>query len=172
MEVIVEDTNILIDLFNIGLVRQCQLLDIEFHTTTYVVLEMIRSDQQKLLMGLIANGMLTVDGFEDADFELLNNTIRENTGLNNLSQTDWSVLLLAERLKCRLLTSDQKLRRQAEARGVTVNGLLWLIDKMVADGIVLPRDMADILQHYIDTNPRAPENEIQNRIDKLQMKLN
>lgn len=166
MDVIVEDTNILIDLFNTGLIRYCQLMEIEFHTTSYVINEIEDHEQRSFIIGYIINGLLKVDSFEGDDFVLLVNTKQSFEGVNNLSDADCSVMLLAERLHCRLLTADQKLVRQARERGLEVNGFLWLTDKMVEDGIVPPLTMADCLQRYKDTNPRVKEPETSERIDK------
>lgn len=166
MDVIVEDTNILIDLFNTGLIRYCQLMGIEFHTTGYVISEIEDHEQRTFIMGSIINGLLKVDSFEGDDYVLLVNTKQSFEGQNNLSDTDCSVMLLAERLQCRLLTSDQKLVRQARERGLEANGFLWLTDKMMELGIVEPTKMADYLQRYKDTNPRVKEPDTTNRINQ------
>ena len=75
-----------------------------------------------------------------------------------------SVVLLAERLGCRLLTADQKLVHFAQSRGLETSGLLWLTDEMVEKGVVRPQDMIVYLNHYLDTNKRAPEKEVSKRI--------
>lgn len=164
MDAIVEDTNILIDLFNTGLIRYCQLMGVEFHTTGYVISEIEDHEQRTFIIGYIKNGMLKVDTFEGDDYVLLVNTKQSFEGQNNLSDADCSVMLLAERLQCRLLTADQKLVRQARERGLEANGFLWLTDKMVEMGIVEPTMMADYLQRYKDTNPRVKEPETTERI--------
>lgn len=165
MDIIVEDTNILIDLFNTGLIRYCQLMGIEFHTTGYVIDEIEDHEQRLFIIGYIANGGLKVDTFEGEDYVLLVNTKMSFYGMNNLSDADCSVMLLAERLHCRLLTADKKLTHQARNRGLEVNGFLWLTDKMVEMGIVEPMMMAECLQRYKDTNPRAKEPETTDRIN-------
>lgn len=163
---IVEDTNILIDLFNTGLIRYCQRMDMEFHTTVYVFKEIGDPNQKKFITGLIMNGLLIIDSFEGEDFTVLTNTIKEAKGKNNLSEADWSVILLAERFHCRLLTADQKLAHQARLRGIETNGFLWLTDKMVEQCVVTELEMAEFLQSYKNTNTRIPEPETTNRIKK------
>ena len=162
---IVEDTNILIDLFNTGLIRYCQYMNIDFYTTDYVFGEIADPEQKKLITGLIKNGLLTIKSFEGDDFVQLTNTIREAEGKNNLSEADWSVLLLAKRMNCRLLTADQKLVRQARQHGVKANGFLWLAVRMVEEQVVDRLVMADFLQRYKDTNPRVKEPETTNLIN-------
>ena len=163
---IVEDTNIMTDLFNTGLIKYYQHLNMEFHTTVYVYKEIGDPRQKEIITGLIMNGLLTIDSFEGEDFDILTNTIKEAEGKNNLSEADWSVLLLAERLHCRLLTSDRKLVHQARLRGVEANGFLWLTEQMVEQSVITESTMADCLQLYKDTNSRAPEPETTDRIKR------
>ena len=141
MRVIVEDTNIIIDLFNTGLLSLCDGMGIEFHTTRYVIGEIKEREQVQVLRGFVNNKKLLVDGFSGEEYEKLMEFIAECKGENNLSEADCSVLLLAKRLKCRLLTSDRKLKRKAEEHGIEVNGFLWLTDLLVEKHIVTGETM-------------------------------
>ena len=160
MKLIVEDTNIIIDLFTTGLLSFCHELKLEFHTTRYVVAEILESRQSAVLIGMINNGQLLIDDFVGEEYERLLKFIDECNGVNNLSEADCSVLLLAKRHECRLLTSDQKLKRKAEEHGIKVNGLLWLTDLLVEEHILTEETMIYHLNRYLETNPRAPENEV------------
>ena len=172
MEIIVEDTNILIDLFNTGLIRHCQSLGVEFHSTWYVVTEIDDKDQQSLLSGMIANGILHIDQFSGEELVRFYELVYDYGSKSNLSETDCSVMFLAERLNCRLLTADQKLRKQAESRGIQVNGFLWLTDEMVRHNVVSKAAMSNYLKLYLRTNARAPEEEVQKRIDEYFSDIN
>lgn len=171
MRVIVEDTNIIIDLFNTGLLSLCDGMGIEFHTTRYVIGEIKEREQVQVLRGFVNNKKLLVDGFSGEEYEKLMEFIAECKGENNLSEADCSVLLLAKRLKCRLLTSDRKLKRKAEEHGIEVNGFLWLTDLLVEKHIVTGEAMIYHLKLYLETNPRAPENEVNKRIDYYNKKI-
>ena len=171
MKIIVEDTNIIIDLFTTGLLSFCHELKLEFHTTRYVVAEILESRQSAVLIGMINNGQLLIDDFVGEEYERLLKFIDECNGVNNLSEADCSVLLLAKRHECRLLTSDQKLKRRAEEHGINVNGLLWLTDLLVEEHIVTEETMVKHLNRYLETNPRAPENEVVKRIDFYNKKI-
>lgn len=171
MKIIVEDTNIIIDLFTTGLLSFCHELKLEFHTTRYVVAEILESRQSAVLIGMINNGQLLIDDFFGEEYERLIKFIDECNGVNNLSEADCSVLLLAKRHECRLLTSDQKLKRRAEEHGIKVNGLLWLTDMLVEEHIVSEEKMIYYLNRYLETNPRAPENEVVKRIDYYNKKF-
>ena len=164
MRIIVEDTNIIIDLFNVGLLQFCKKMDIVFHTTEFVIKEIKRPEQRSTLKGLISNEELKMVVFNIEEMLQLANLEEECRSTNNLSTADCSVVLLAERLGCRLLTADQKLVHFAQSRGLETSGFLWLTDKMVEKGIVSPKDMVEYLNRYVETNKRAPEKEVNERI--------
>ena len=164
MRSIGEDTNIIIDLFNVGLLQFCKKMDIVFHTTEFVIKEIKRPEQRSTLKGLISNEELKMVVFNIEEMLQLANLEEECRSTNNLSTADCSVVLLAERLGCRLLTADQKLVHFAQSRGLETSGFLWLTDKMVEKGIVSPKDMVEYLNRYLETNKRAPEKEVNKRI--------
>ena len=166
MVTVVKDTNIIIDLIKTGLVCFSSKLGIEWHTTRHVIKEIDDEEQLEIIRSLINDGILVVDSFEEKDFELLVETTMKYGKLTNMTETDCSVMLLAERHSCRLLTSDQKLKRQAEARGVQVNGLLWIVDTIVEEGILSGIEMISYLEKYIETNMRVPESEVNKRIER------
>ena len=159
-EIIVKDANILIDLFHTGLYGKIASMKLRFHTTQYVATEIIRTDQRCLLESMKASGDLIVDEFEGDDLSELLMFFMDNNGRNNLSEADCSVIFLARRLNCRLLTTDQKLKRVALEQGIEVNGFLWLTDLLVEEQIVTEKTMVKHLNRYLETNPRAPENEV------------
>ena len=164
MILIVEDTNIIIDLFNTGLLHFCKQMDIDFHTSDFVVKEITRPDQLSMVKGLISNRELSMDVLNMDEMLQLANLEEECRRTNNLTTADCSVVLLAEKLGCRLLTADQKLVHFAQSRGLEASGLLWLTDEMVTKGIVRPKDMIEYLDRYLETNKRAPEKEVSKRI--------
>lgn len=164
-ELVVNDTNILIDLADIGLASYCRDMNITFHTTNVVIRELNNARQRAAIEPLLTDGTLVeniFDGEDTIDFVLLYQDYHQ---ISNLTPADCSVMKLAEMLQCRLLTNDQKLRRYASQRGIVVNGLLWLTDRMVVDGIVTPLQMANSLQELIRINPSAPRELIMERID-------
>ena len=166
MDIVVKDANIIIDLLNIGLGQYCRLLGVEFHTTQHVFREIRDSRQQQLMVEMILDGGLVVDEFKGEELERFLQMVEAFEGENNLSDADCSVIILAQRYKCRLLTSDRKLKRQAESCGLQVNGLLWILDSIVDKGILTGQEMILYLERYRETNTRAPQSEISKRIDK------
>lgn len=163
--IIVKDANILIDLFHTGLYAKIAIMKLRFHTTEYVVNEIIRPDQRRLLESMMARGDIIIDEFKDDDLSALLLFIMDNNGMNNLSEADCSVIMLARRLNCRLLTTDQKLKHVAMGQGIEVNGFLWLTDRMVETGVATEAEMLKALELYLKENPRAPKEEVKKRID-------
>ena len=82
--IIVNDANILIDLFHTGLYAKIAIMKLRFHTTEYVVNEIIRPDQRRLLESMMARGDLIIDEFKDDDLSALLLFIMDNNGMNNL----------------------------------------------------------------------------------------
>lgn len=166
MKIIVEDTNIIIDLFNTGLLHFCKNMDIEFHTTNFVIKEIKKPEQRSTVKGLISNKELNMAVLNTEEMLQLANLEEECRGTNNLSTADCSVVFLAEKLGSRLLTADQKLMHFAKKRGLEVSGLLWMIDEMVETGVVRPKEMVKYLKRYLETNKSAPEKEVNKRIEE------
>lgn len=165
MTVIVDDTNILIDLANTGLITQCQKLDIHFVTTDLAFAELRNARQLEAVQSFIDTGGLEVTDIKNADLMDLLVLYHHYATFTNLSLPDVSVLWLAEHRQCRLLTSDQKLLNQARERGIEASGLLWLTDAMVEQRVVPPSEMIDYLLKLLETNERAPRKLILERID-------
>jgi predicted nucleic acid-binding protein len=166
MDIVVKDANIIIDLLNIGLSQYCPLMELEFHITQHVFREIRDDTQRQQMIDMILKKELIVDDFTGEEYECFLEMVGSFDGVNNLSDADCSVIILAKRYNCRLLTSDRKLKRQAEEQGLRVNGLLWITDAMVEKGILTGPEMIPYLERYRKTNPRAPQNEINKRIEK------
>lgn len=60
MEIVINDTNILIDLFNANLLDYCKLLNIEFRTLDVIMEEITVEEQRMSIDRLVADGTLKV----------------------------------------------------------------------------------------------------------------
>lgn len=165
MEILISDTNILIDLCKTGLVEKCTRLDVDFRTVDFVVNEITNPAQAAVVQRQIDNGHLTVLQFtQDETLELMDLYARYEYN-TNLSLTDCAVMLCAKRGNYRLLTGDKNLRIKATNEGVMVSGILYLTDMMVKEKVIDPLDMANYLEELLRTNNRLPKDSIQTRID-------
>ena len=134
MEIIVNDTNIFIDLHSIGLLDCLCELPYEIRTVDFVMAEISEPRQHSAVSG-------------------------------NLSIPDCSVCYYARKHGITLLTGDRQLRKYAEAEKLTVRGILFVFDELVAYSVVSSEVAAAKLKELYSINVRLPKSEIQRRID-------
>ena len=68
MDIVVNDTNIFLDLISIGLLDASFELPIKFHTVEYVIEEIINEEQNAEVAALIKEGKLYVKEFDENEF--------------------------------------------------------------------------------------------------------
>ena len=61
---------------------------------------------------------------------------------------------------------DGPLRRIAEADGIPVHGILYLLDELITNGILLPLSATEALKHLKNINPRLPIGDVEERLKK------
>ena len=82
----------------------------------------------------------------------------------NVSFVDCAVWYYAHQYHYALLTGDGQLRRKAEASGVEVHGLLYLLDLMAKYRILPKHVLAEKLKEQMARNSRLPRGECLERI--------
>ena len=82
----------------------------------------------------------------------------------NSSLADVSCYLVAKAQGHPLLTGDGRLRKQAIKDGLQVHGALWLLDELVANGVIHPIQAADALQTMLAEGARLPQHECTQRL--------
>jgi len=168
MEIVVNDTQMLIDMYDadlLGLVERCS---IRFHTVDYVMAELHRSPYKRPEIDqMIKDGILAVHSFSDKENFDLEAYYGKMATQTNLSLTDCAVLKYLKDNGYRLLTGDKKLRNHAEDEGVLVSGILYLVDKFVAEQLITGDVMANRLELLLKTNPRLPKTIFEERIKSL-----
>lgn len=171
MEIVINDTNILIDLYNADLLGYCRQLNIEFRTLDVIMEEITVEEQKESINRLIADGTLKVCALTGEQVATVYEKIRLYNGVCNLSAEDISVMVYAIDNKCRLLTGDKTLREKAILENVKVSGIFYLTDKLSIDGIIPPLEMIHALELLLETNGRLPKKQIRERIEVLRTKL-
>ena len=168
MEIVVNDTQVLIDMYDadlLGLVERCS---IKFHTVDYVMAELHRSPYKRPEIDqMVKDGILEVHSFSDKENVDLVAYYGKMALQTNLSLTDCAVLKYSKDNGYRLLTGDKKLRNHAEDEGVLVSGILYLVDKFVAEQLITGDVMANRLELLLKTNPRLPKTIFEERIKSL-----
>ncbi|MDH0863152.1 hypothetical protein [Mitsuaria sp. GD03876] len=154
--VYVSDTNIWIDFRNAGLLDELFRLPFILCCTDFVLHEL----EDLAHEDLIRRG-LTVESLDgDAITELL----RLSADHNNSSLADVSCYFLARRTGLPLLTGDGRLRKQAQKDGMTVHGALWLLDQLLAHGVVDEAALAAGLERMLTAGARFPADECERRL--------
>ena len=163
MKIIVNDANILIDLVDLKILPYFFQLEFEFHTTA-IILDELFEDQKETLFPYIETGSLIVDNITDKD--LIKILIIRATK-PNLSEQDCSAFYQAQTYTAALITSDNTLRKFAQANNVEVHGHLWIFDNLVNNkiltGITAIRKLEELC-NVVNPKLGLPKNECQKRI--------
>lgn len=146
-KVAITDACIFIDLCELQLVTHFFELKLEVHTTVDVMNEMI-TEQRQLLQVYCSVSKLTIHIAEEVDKE----TIRSNNYPRSLSESDCSVLYFAEKHNAILLSSDKVVRNTAKKRLIDYHGMLWIFDRLVESGLLIPKEASAKLQQLIQSN--------------------
>mgnify|MGYP002623373232 CR=1 FL=1 len=164
MDIVINDTNIFLDLYEVDLLDTFFQMPVQVHTVDFVVDEIKRSAQQSVIQDFISRGVLVVKDYSSASLVNLYQFNRECGG--NLTLTDSTVIYYALSIAgCRILTGDRQLRNRAEERGITVSGILYVFDQLVEHGLIPPSEAAKKLDALFRINPRLPKREIEIRFE-------
>jgi len=163
MEIVINDTNIFLDLYDIGLLDTFFRLPIRVHTVDFVVNEISRPNQTQAIRQLIDNGKLIVKAYQNIT-DLLQ--FKDECG-GNLTLADSTVIYYAKSIPdCRILTGDRQLRNRAEQRGIKVSGVLYIFDQLVEQGLLPHAEASKKLAALFRMNTRLPKGEVEARIEK------
>jgi rRNA-processing protein FCF1 len=163
-KIVVNDTNVFIDLLEIGLLDYFFQLSWEVYTTDFVMFELIREGQQEAVSFYQKSERLHVVSFgmdELCEIRGLHKIYEHKT---NVTLTDCSVWYYAKREGYILLTGDRKLKTVSMKDGVEVRGILYIFDKLVEETILTPAIASGKLKQLQIINPRLPTDEIEERI--------
>lgn len=163
MKIAINDANILIDLMKIDLIGEFFRLNFEFVTTNLIIAEFEIEEQQTIINEFIRREKLTV--YNLSFDELLDVQSIKNKSSKKLSFEDCSVWYLAKKKNAILLTGDNLLRKKAINDGVSVNGILFIIDYLIESEIITKQFAFEKLTKLISLNPRLPKNECEIRLN-------
>jgi predicted nucleic acid-binding protein len=156
----IQDANILIDLFNIGLFDHCLSLQYQF-TSTNIILAELHEEQAALIQPHINSGKFIIIEIDADSLMAIIDAAKEEPGL---SEQDWSALYYAQQLDALLLTGDKRLRNLAKQKGITVCGALWVLDQLVETSNLTENEACEFLQQLILKNKRLPAEECEQRL--------
>ena len=162
----VTDANIFIDLYDLGLTNSFFNLELEIHTTSAVLYELY-SDQQEILQAYQSVGRLSVHKLQEQDFiEIFSEEYPKS-----LSETDKSVLHIADKINACVLSSDKALRNCAKNKNIEYHGIIWIFDEFVETATLTPKEAKAKLNQLITSNFLFHNNqklveEIEKRLDR------
>lgn len=143
----VTDACIFIDLYDLGLVNSFFQLDVEIHTTASVYFELY-NEHQEILKAYQSVDMLIVHNLKEEDFL----QIQSEPYPKSLSETDKSVLHIANTLNACVLSSDKTVRNCAKNKDIECHGMIWIFDKLVESNILIKKQAASKLEELVATN--------------------
>lgn len=170
-KIVVNDTNVFIDLYEVGLLEEFFSLPWEVHTTNFVMLELLKEGQHDTIAKYKADKRLNVPVFEAEELMEIGNLYQQNLNKINLSFTDCSVWYYAKVNKYILLTGDRKLRTVSVFDGVDVHGVVYVFDNLVELEIISRQIAIEKLQQLYAINNRLPKEEIDKRINKWRAEI-
>ena len=166
MKIVVNDTNIFIDLYESGLMDKLFELPLEIHTVDVLLPEFVKGNQREIMNRLIERGSIHLHSLSIEEVMAVQDWMDNATG--NVSYVDCAVWYYAHQNGYVLMTGDGQLRRRAEASGVEVHGLLYLLDLMAEYELLPGPILADKLRAQMTRNSRLPRGECLTRISKWQ----
>jgi rRNA-processing protein FCF1 len=164
-KIVVNDTNVFIDLYEVGLLEQFFSLPWDVHTTDFVMLELQKEGQHETVARYKTDKRLVVPVFEAKEMLEIGNLFQQNMNRTNVSLTDCSVWYYAKVNNYILLTGDRKLRTTSILDGVEVHGVIYVFDALVEFNMISRQVAVEKLQQLYVINPRLPKEEIEKRIN-------
>lgn len=167
MEIVINDTNILIDLYDAGLLPYCKKLNLDFRTLDVVINEIEDPEQYAAVRSIIDEGTLSVYSLSGEQVGTVSQKVAEYNGVCNLSVEDISVMVYAIDNNCRLLTGDKTLKDKATLENIKVSGILFLTDMLTRESVVGGDEMITAMERLMSSNNRLPKTLIKERIETL-----
>lgn len=161
MEIVISDTNIFIDLWNIGLLERFCELPLSIHTTDFIIRELKTQGVKEAVIQLQQKHKITVKTFKSNEYSEIMSLQDKN-----LSFQDCTVLYYALSSDYKLLTGDRNLRKVAERHGLQVSGIIYVIDELLHHEILSEDEYIAKLKALLDSNHRLPIKEIMKRLEE------
>ncbi|MBQ9287335.1 MAG: type II toxin-antitoxin system VapC family toxin [Bacteroidaceae bacterium] len=163
-KVVVNDTNVFIDLFSVGLLEEFFSLPWEVHTTEFVLLELSREGQSETVRKYKEDGRLHIPSFEPKEMIEIASLLPFQRKKSDVSFTDCSVWYYAKKNGYTLLTGDRKLRMVSEIDDVEVHGIIYVIDSIKEAELMPASEIVSRLELLMSKNPRLPKEAIEKRL--------
>lgn len=151
------DSSVVISLHKGDILDLLTCLDWELMAPDLILDELAQPSGSDLEQSGIARGILTGQEMQKV-YELASNH-------PEVSSPDFSVLVLAVREGTVLLTDDRNLRKVAADKGVEVHGTLWVMDRLVEQGVLTKELASHSLDMMVKKGRRFPPAEVARRLE-------
>ncbi|MBD3792223.1 MAG: DUF3368 domain-containing protein [Campylobacterales bacterium] len=160
MQLLISDTNIIIDLDVCGLIQKMFDLPYTFAVPDVLYIEELEEHHGELpAYGL----QIKTLGAERVDYAVALQAENIKTNANDLF-----ALALAKQEDCPLLTGDGALRDLAAVEQVEIRGTIWIIEQMLQEGILSPDQAKEAFNTMKDSYRRLPWKEAENMLKRVQ----
>jgi hypothetical protein len=147
MRIAITDACIFIDLHDLKLTNLLFSLDEEIHTSLDVYNELY-PHQQDILSAFHSVKKMTIHTISGEDRV----NMRKQDYPRSLTESDKTVLFLAEKIDAMILSSDKVVRNCAKRRSIEYHGMLWIFDRLVECTLLSLSEAANKLEFLIRTN--------------------
>lgn len=148
MPILVGDANIFIDLEEGGLIAAAFELPERIEVPNLLFHDELKADHADLVERGLGLGELDENGMQD-----LITVAARHPGI---SRYDAAALALARQYGCTLVTGDARLREAAEIEGVRVHGTIWLVERMLDEGLLATEDARGAFERMRARGRRLP----------------
>lgn len=163
-QIVVNDTNIFIDLHEVGLLDEFFHLPWKVYTTDLVMSKLQCESQRDAVLRFKENGVLHVAQFNFDELVEISKLQQRFGKKANVSLTDCSVWYYAKQNGYAMLIGDCKLRHSAMHDGIDVKGIFYVLDMLVETGTIPLEIASERLALLYIINPRLPKDEIEKRL--------
>lgn len=131
LKVAVTDAYIFTDLYDLGLVPSFLNLELEIYTTSSVCFE-LQPEHQKILKFYQSIDRIFVHDIKEEDFL----QIQSESYPICLSETDKSVLHIANKLNACVVSGNKTVLNYAQNKEIKYHGMIWIFDRLVETNIL------------------------------------
>jgi len=163
MQLLISDSNILIDLFVIDQIENMFKLPYKFAVPDILFDEELKLQHSDLLNFGLEVKSLSSETIAYA-FELAERYPKPG-------RNDLFALALAQQEECSLLTGDMDLRNAAESEAIILYGTIWIIDHLVRHNLLSIVEARDAYQKMKELKRRIPWNIAYAHLDELENEL-
>jgi predicted nucleic acid-binding protein len=148
MQVLISDSNVLIDLYVVNQLDSMFKLPFAFTVPDILFEEELKTNHSNLTdLGL--NVMVL-------DSETIKYTFQLSEKYDKPGRIDLFALALAKNVGCPLLTGDMDLRKAAEEESVALYGTVWVIEQLVISEIITIADAYRLYDEMKEKKRRLP----------------